>query len=100
MLIDVSIDASELPEEVRQTVSDAVPAYTALVTTSKLNVIHAVISKILVDEVFGVYFFGLPNERISQIRMMEQYLRTIGMTTEYLICVEYFWHALCSRGPF
>jgi activating signal cointegrator complex subunit 1 len=80
MLTDISIDASGLPEEVIQMLSSAVPAYNALVTTSKLNVIHAVISKILVDEVFGVYFFGLPDERVRQIQTMEQYLRAIGET--------------------
>ena len=78
VLTDAPTDASELSEEVKQIVSDVVPAYNALVITSKLNVIHAVISKILVDEVFGVYFFGLSNERVSQIQTMEQYLRTIG----------------------
>ncbi|KAH0555972.1 hypothetical protein GP486_006085 [Trichoglossum hirsutum] len=73
------IDVSELPEEVKQIVSKAVPAYSTLLTTSKLNVIQAVISAILVDKVFGVYFFGLLDERTSQIREMEEYLRIIGL---------------------
>jgi hypothetical protein len=63
---------------VRQIVSEAVPAYSTLLTTSKLNVIQSVISAVLIDKVFGVYFFGLLDERISQIQAMEEYLRTIG----------------------
>ncbi|KAI9869353.1 MAG: hypothetical protein M1813_000142 [Trichoglossum hirsutum] len=72
------IDVSELPEEVKQIVSEAVPAYSTLLATSKLNVIQSVISTILVDKVFGVYFFGLLDERTSQIQAMEEYLETIG----------------------
>jgi len=78
--------------------SSAVPAYNALITTSKLNVIHAVISKILVDEVFGVYFFGLPDERIHEIQTMEQYLRAIGKTIGWLTYVLCAYCVLASAA--
>jgi hypothetical protein len=67
---------------VKQIVSEAVPAYSTLLATSKLNVIQSVISTILVDKVFGVYFFGLLDERTSQIQAMEEYLETIGEVSE------------------
>src|SRR5947208_11374472 len=87
MLMVILADISELPEEVKQIVSEAVPAYNTLLTTSKLNVIQSVISAILVDEVFGVYFFGLPDERVSQIQTMEEYLSTIGEDSRRVVCI-------------
>ena len=54
------------------------PNYTNLKGTSKLHVIQSIVSSLLVEDIFGHYFCGLPAERVTQCQRMEEYLASIG----------------------
>jgi hypothetical protein len=58
--------------------ADAVPTYTKLLPIAKFNVIQALVSSILVREVFSLYFFGLSELQAEKIKQLEEYLSKNG----------------------
>ncbi|KAI9822788.1 MAG: hypothetical protein M1832_003021 [Thelocarpon impressellum] len=72
------LDISELSEKAQEELSSTVPFYDRLLPSSKLDVIQSIVAGMLVEDVFRPYFFGLPPDRVSQCRKMEEYLLTIG----------------------
>ncbi|KAI9848132.1 MAG: hypothetical protein M1838_000628 [Thelocarpon superellum] len=72
------IDVSDLPEPARAELFSAVPSYSGRIPHLKLNAIQAIISAILVREVFDQYFYGLVQPRVKQCQQMEEYLSSIA----------------------
>jgi activating signal cointegrator complex subunit 1 len=55
-----------------------VPTYAAQVSTAKIHLIQSIISRLLVTAVFDSYFVGLPDDRASELRNVEQYLGSMA----------------------
>ncbi|KAI9697212.1 MAG: hypothetical protein M1836_004776 [Candelina mexicana] len=72
------IDYSSLPEPTCQDVAAAVPQYSSMTAASKLSVVQAVVIKVLVDEVFNAYFFGMPDFQVAALKTMEGQLNALA----------------------
>jgi len=57
-----------------------VPTYDTLASSSKVHLIQSLVSRILVEHIFCVYFVGLPKEQADEISRIEKYLSSIGTT--------------------
>ncbi len=73
-----TIDYSNVPEPICQDVAAAVPHYISITAASKLSVVQAVVIKVLVDEVFNSYFFGMPESQVTALKAMEGQLNGIS----------------------
>ncbi|KAI9718255.1 MAG: hypothetical protein M1812_004245 [Candelaria pacifica] len=49
-----------------------------MTAVSKLSVVQAVVIKVLVDEVFNVYYFGMPEFQVAALKTMEGYLNPLS----------------------
>ncbi|KAG9246751.1 hypothetical protein BJ878DRAFT_416245 [Calycina marina] len=57
-----------------------VPTYDTLATISKIHLIQAIVSRLLLNTIFEEYFVGLPRSRATELRDIEKYLRSFGST--------------------
>ncbi|KAI9682679.1 MAG: hypothetical protein M1829_006666 [Trizodia sp. TS-e1964] len=76
----VKPDISKLSDISKGHILDLLPAYQAILSISKSAGIQSLISLLLNREIFGSYFFGLPEEKVYQIKLMEEFLHDIAST--------------------
>ncbi len=57
-----------------------VPMYEELRQSSKVNLLQSLVSRLLVELVFDVYFVGLPRDVARQFTQMETFLAAFGMS--------------------
>ncbi len=71
-------DIERADEEKREELSQLVPHYEALASSSKIHLIQSLVSRLLVEHVFEAYFVGLSKEHGDDILKVEKYLSTFG----------------------
>ncbi|KAG5998910.1 hypothetical protein E4U43_002347 [Claviceps pusilla] len=72
------IDTTTLAE-----LADLVPMYEDLLARgAKVHMLQSVVSRILVEMVFGIYFLGLSDEQMQHFRRMERTLCQLGLSEE------------------
>ncbi len=54
------------------------PMYEELVHTAKVHLLQSIVSKLLVELVFGAYFVGLSDDQARQLSQMESLLSSFG----------------------
>jgi activating signal cointegrator complex subunit 1 len=54
-----------------------VPTYESQAATAKVHLIQSLVSRMLVIVIFDSYFVGLPQERATELRNVEQYLYSV-----------------------
>ncbi len=52
--------------------------YEELASAARIHLLQSVVSRLLVELVFEVYFVGLPSDVAAQIRQLERFLSTCG----------------------
>ncbi|KAI9832319.1 MAG: hypothetical protein M1826_002005 [Phylliscum demangeonii] len=74
-----SLDSSCLSDRTKADIASTVPSYEMLLATNvKLHVIQAVISSIIVREIFACYYFGLSSDHVVNLQELEAYFWTIA----------------------
>ncbi|KZZ94931.1 hypothetical protein AAL_05042 [Moelleriella libera RCEF 2490] len=76
-----SVDCKHLDHDVLHHLRELVPMYEQLssaAAVAKIHLLQALVSKMLVDLVFGAYFPGLTDEQTQQFRDMEALLGTLS----------------------
>lgn len=76
------IDLAKAAEDdgVLQELNELVPMYEELAQTSKVYLLQSIVSKILVQRIFGVYFVGLSAEQEDQLRQTEKMMTSFAST--------------------
>lgn len=74
------IDLAKADDGTLQQLSELVPSYEELSQTSKVYLLQSVVSKFLVQQVFGAYFVGLSPEQEQQLRRTEEMMAAFGST--------------------
>ncbi|KAI0472449.1 hypothetical protein F4859DRAFT_105749 [Xylaria cf. heliscus] len=70
-----SFDLSKADQTVIDDLSNLVPTYQELaISETKAAFLQSIVSSILVDMIFDVYFVGLPEQQATQLSQIEQYL--------------------------
>lgn len=72
------IDLSKAKEESLQELAELVPMYEELARTAKVHLLQSVVSRILVQRIFHVYFVGLSPEQAVRLRQTEEMLLSLG----------------------
>jgi len=74
----VKIDLDKMDDNTKNQLLHLVPTYDTLASSSKVHLIQSLVSRILVEHIFCVYFVGLPKEQADEISRIEKYLSSIG----------------------
>lgn len=74
------IDLAKADGGTLQQLSELVPLYEELAQTSKVCLLQSVVSRVLVQQVFGAYFVGLSIEQEEQLRRTEKMMTSFGST--------------------
>lgn len=77
LLISVLVPSS-FSTATHSILSITVPDYKNLFTANKLAIIQALISALLVHDIFSALFFGLPAARTEQLQTLETYFRSLA----------------------
>jgi activating signal cointegrator complex subunit 1 len=64
-------------EETRELMLELVPTYESQVASAKVHLIQSLVSRLLVTSIFNSYFVGLPEDRATELRNLEQYLCSV-----------------------
>ncbi|KAI0445577.1 hypothetical protein F4803DRAFT_137359 [Xylaria telfairii] len=76
-----SFDLSKADQTVIDDLSKLVPMYEELaISETKAAFLQSIVSSILVEMIFDVYFVGLPEEQAAQLGQIEQYLVHLSST--------------------
>ncbi|KAI1175766.1 hypothetical protein F4777DRAFT_304320 [Nemania sp. FL0916] len=76
-----SFDLDKADQVIIDDLSNLVPMYEELATSeTKAALLQSIVSSILVDMVFNVYFVGLPEEQAAQLGQIEKYLVHLSST--------------------
>ncbi|KAK3293455.1 AKAP7 2'5' RNA ligase-like domain-containing protein [Chaetomium fimeti] len=67
-------DLSGSHEDTISELARLVPMYEELASTSRIHLLQSVVSRFLVELVFGAYFIGLPTDVAAQIKQVEDFL--------------------------
>lgn len=73
-------DLEKASEDVRQELEELVPMYQEL---AKVHLLQSLVSRILVDMVFGAYYVGLSDAQGKQFNDMEETLLALGEGPPY-----------------
>ncbi|KAM0325358.1 hypothetical protein ACHAQA_007343 [Verticillium albo-atrum] len=73
------IDFGKAGEDVLEELSLLVPMYQELVAAAKVHLLQSLVSRVLVEMVFGAYYVGLSPEQTRQFWDMEETLRSYSM---------------------
>jgi hypothetical protein len=87
----VFLDLSALDEATLAELNDLVPMYEELIHTSKVHLLQSLVSRILVQTVFGAYYVGLSDEQTNHFRQMEKLLDSFGTSqssSNYPCCAD------------
>ncbi|EAQ83987.1 hypothetical protein CHGG_10391 [Chaetomium globosum CBS 148.51] len=68
------LDLSSAHEDTISELARLVPMYEELASTSRIHLLQSVVSRYLVELVFGAYFIGLPTDVAAQIKQVEAFL--------------------------
>ncbi len=60
------------------------PTYEELVHTAKVHLLQSIVSRLLMELVFGAYFVGLSETQTGQLEQMESLLSSFGEATNPL----------------
>lgn len=71
-------DLSNAGQEILEELGRLVPMYEDLASTSKVNMIQSLVSRLLVEFVFDAYFVGLSSEQAQHFTQMETVLSSFG----------------------
>lgn len=72
------IDLPKADDSTLRKLSELVPLYEELAQTSKVYLLQSIVSRILVQRIFGAYFVGLSAEQEEQLRRTEQMMASFG----------------------
>lgn len=72
------IDLVKADDDTLQVLSGLIPLYEDLAQTSKVYLLQSVVSKVLVQRIFGAYFVGLSTEQEEQLRRTEKTMASFG----------------------
>lgn len=73
-----SADFAQVDEATLAELGELVPVYEELAQGAKVHLLQSIVSRVLVDMVFGVYFPGLSDEQTQRFRQMERTLSQLG----------------------
>ncbi|KAK2593969.1 hypothetical protein QQS21_008328 [Conoideocrella luteorostrata] len=76
------VDFSKLDEATLAEVSELVPMYEELAQGAKLHLLQSIVSKTLVEMVFGIYFLGLSDEQMQHFWQIETTLASLVLSEE------------------
>ncbi|CZS88040.1 uncharacterized protein RCO7_01010 [Rhynchosporium graminicola] len=72
------IDTSQASEGTLAILEDLVPTFDSLASTSKINLIQSLVSRLLVTHVFSAYFVGLAEDQAADFKSVEKTLSSFG----------------------
>ncbi|KAK0386840.1 hypothetical protein NLU13_5153 [Sarocladium strictum] len=73
----------ELSDAIRAEAGESLPMFDELVANgSKVHLLQSMVSKVLVDDVFGAYYAGLSREQTAHLRDTEQMLSSFAASEE------------------
>ncbi|KAF5248968.1 hypothetical protein FAUST_48 [Fusarium austroamericanum] len=76
------INLENLDEATLAEISELVPMYEELASSHKVYLLQSIVSRILVEMVFGAYFVGLTDEQTQQFRQLEKLLSSYADSDE------------------
>lgn len=72
------IDLAKADGGTLEQLNELVPLYEALAQTSKVYLLQSIVSRVLVQQIFGAYFVGLSTEQEEQLRRTEKMMASFG----------------------
>lgn len=72
------IDVDNLEDNIKEQLLRLVPTYGSYAATSKIHFIQSLVSRILVESIFQVYFVGISREHTDELEKVEKYLGRFG----------------------
>ncbi|QPG93716.1 hypothetical protein C2857_001972 [Epichloe festucae Fl1] len=75
-------DFAKVDEATLAELGELVPMYEELAQGAKVHLLQSIVSRLLVDMVFGVYFPGLSDEQTQHFRQMEKTLSQLVLSEE------------------
>lgn len=72
------IDLGKADKSTLQELGELVPLYEELCQTSKVYLLQSIVSRMLVQRIFGAYFVGLSAEQEEQLRRTEKMMASFG----------------------
>jgi hypothetical protein len=76
-------------EDTLAELNELVPMYEELVSGAKVHLLQSLVSRLLVEMVFGAYYPGLSEEQTSKFRQMEEMLSSLSGFISYLLSPGY-----------
>jgi hypothetical protein len=73
-------DLEKANDHTKDQILQLVPTYESLAISSKIHLIQSLVSRVLVDRIFNVYFVGLSKEHADDLSKVENYLSDFGET--------------------
>lgn len=84
MQTNIAVELGEADPAIIEDLANLVPMYEELaVSETKAVFLQSIVSSILVEMIFDVYFVGLPKEQATQLSHIENYL--VELSTSCLI---------------
>lgn len=71
------LDFTHADQAVIHELSELVPMYELLASSSKVHLLQSVVSSVLVEIIFNAYFVGLPRDRADQLAQVEKCLGSL-----------------------
>ncbi|KAG5982355.1 hypothetical protein E4U55_002021 [Claviceps digitariae] len=77
-----TVDFDRIDEATLAELNELVPMYEDLARAAKVHMLQSIVSRILVEMVFGIYFLGLSDEQMQHFRQMEKTLSQLVLSEE------------------
>lgn len=90
-------DLSSAHEDTISELARLVPMYEELASTSRIHLLQSVVSRYLVELVFGAYFIGLPTDVAAQIKQVEAFLSSSKIPKQQMKEKCLLFHSIITR---
>lgn len=80
------LDLSKADEATLQELAVLVPRYQELVQAAKVHLLQSIVSRILLQQIFGTYLMGMSAEQEEQLKRTEKLMASFGKHRQCLLC--------------